>query len=319
MFNADLKNQFLDSHTSKRSTRKVAARIFAALQDYEESYNADICTWSSDKLNKVVSDISGLHKQSIAATINILREYAKWCISVGVTGACDEILRINIVGVDKIRKQMVSSPLHLQRYLDEIFDDVDDETIDIIYRCHCWMAFAGMDEMDTIFVKCSDINFNMLSIRYNDMSYPIYREALATFHKAVELDSFNYSHPNYPTVRKARYKSDTVMRRFRADVNERTIRSGLTRYTSSAYKEGKTKQQLSFKRIQLSGMFYRMFESERAGMNPNFIEAASNYVDAREYKTDGPYGERRLTYKKNKVAKDYMDDYQRWKLAFATI
>lgn len=317
MFNADLKKQFLDVYTSKRSTRNAVATLFEALQRYEDAYDADICTWSSDKLSPVIEEVSGIHKQSIAATTNILREYAKWCISAGVPGATDSILTIKVIGIEKIRKQMVASPLHLQKYLDEVFDSVSDETIDIIYRCHCWMAFAGMDEKDTILVKCSDVNFDLMSIKYNFTSYPLYNEGLMAFHKAVELDSFNYVHPNYSVVRKARVKSDTVMRRFRADVNDKTIRSGLTRFTTTAYKDGRTQQQLSFKRIQLSGMFYRMFENERAGMTVNFNEAASEYVDAREYKTDGVNGERSLIYRKNKIAKDYMDDYQRWKLAFS--
>lgn len=319
MFNADLKKQFLDVYTKKRNTRNVVATLFEATQKYEELYDADVCTLTSDKLSLVIEEVSGVQKRSIAATTNILREYVKWCISSGVPGASDSILSIKVLGVDKLRKQMVASPLHLQKYLDEVFDSVSDETIDIIYRCHCWMAFAGMDEKDTILVKCSDIDFNLMSIKYNRMSYPLYREALMTFHKAVELDSFNYIHPNYPMVRKARVNGDTVMRRFKADVNDRTIRSGLTRFTTTAYKDGRTTQQLSFKHIQLSGIFYRMFEQERAGMKVSFVEIASEYVDSREYKLCGDDGERKLLYKKNSIAKKYMDDYQRWKLAFASL
>ena len=59
MFNADLKKQFLDVYTKKRNTRNVVATLFEATQKYEELYDADVCTLTSDKLSLVIEEEIG--------------------------------------------------------------------------------------------------------------------------------------------------------------------------------------------------------------------------------------------------------------------
>ena len=136
-------------------------------------------------------------------TLTILKEYVKWCIAMKVPGACDGMLHIEAVGLDKVRHQMVSSPLHLQRFMDSIFDSESDETIDNIYRCYFWMAYGGIDEDDTILIRNEDVDFSEMIIRYKTISVPIYREALPAFRNAVNLTSFVYKHPNYSkTIRR---------------------------------------------------------------------------------------------------------------------
>lgn len=93
-----------------------------------------------------------------------------------------------------------------------------------------------------------------------------------------------------------------------------TIRSTLSHRSADAIKTGKTEQQLSFHRIWLSGLFYRVYERERAGVPANFSDAAVSFMEGRTYLLNG---REKIEHKKNRIERDYMEDYQRWKLAFS--
>ena len=71
------------------------------------------------------------------------------------------------------------------------------------------------------------------------------------------------------------------------------------------------KLELSFNRIWLSGVFYRMWEDEQAGLPVDFRSIAELDLAGKNYKLD----QSRLTMnaKRNELARDYRDDYERWK------
>lgn len=148
-------------------------------------------------------------------------------------------LALRRAGLSKVKRQMISSPLHLQRVLDEVFDKESEETIDVIYRCYYWMAFGGIKEDDTLLVKASDIDFANMEIAYKDTHIPLYREALPAFHKAAELNSFRYKNPNYSrTIIRDRVPGDTLMRGIRAVTKTATLRSILSKKSAKAIEDG---------------------------------------------------------------------------------
>lgn len=315
MYNEDLKKRFVRDYTGSLNTANVAATVFNAVEKYETEWNADLCTRSTEELQSVIDEIVGLRSRSKWMTLTILKEYVKWCIAMKVPGACDGMLHIEAVGLDKIRHQMVSSPLHLQRFMDSIFDPEGDETIDNIYRCYFWMAYGGIDEDDTIFIRNEDVDFSEMIIRYKTISVPIYREALPAFRNAVNLTSFVYRHPNYSkTIRRDRVPGDTIMRGIKAVTKTFTMRATLSKRNIKAVEEGKTDMQLSFYRVRMSGLFYRIYEMERAGIAPNFSDAALRVMDGKTYSLKG---REKIEHKQNRIERDYMEDYQRWKLAFS--
>ena len=314
MYNEGLKINFIRNYTQSINTANVATTVFTAFEPHEEAWGADLCTKSTEELQPVIDEIVGLRSKSQWMSLTILKEYVKWCITMNVPGACDGMLRITAVGLDKVRKQMVTSPLHLQRYLNEVFDPEGDETIDNLYRCYYWMAFSGIREEDTLSITASDVDFMDMSIRYGENCVPLYRESLPAFHNAVELSGFLYKHPNYAKeIRRDRVPGDTIMRGVRATTKTMSIRSMLSHRSAAALQDGKTKQQLSFYRVWMSGLFYRMYERERAGIPVDFSDAAVDFMSGRTYVVKG---RGKLEHKQNKIEKDYMEDYQRWKLAF---
>lgn len=315
MFNEELKIRFIKDYTGSLNTANVAETIFNALEKYEKNWGADICTRSTEELQPAIDEIVGLRSKSKWMALIILKEYTKWCIAMKVPGACDGMMGIESIGLDKIKHQMVASPLHLQRYLDSIFEPEADETIDNIYRCYFWMAYGGIDEEDTTLIKKSDVDFQQMIIRYKSTSVPIYREAIPAFQNAVSLTSFLYRHPNYSKeIRRDRIPGDTIMRGIKANTKVFTMRTTISKRNIKAVEEGNTDMQLSFYRVRMSGLFYRVYEMERAGVPANFSEAALRVMEGKTYAL---YGREKIQHKQKRIERDYMEDYQRWKLAFS--
>jgi len=315
MYNEEMKSRFIREYTGSLNTANVATTIFNAMEEYEKSWNADLCTRSSEELQPVITEITGLRSKSKWMTLTILKEYVKWCIAMQVPGACDGMLQIQTVGLDKVKHQMVSSPFHLQKFLDDVFDPESEETLDNIYRCYFWMAFGGIDEEDTILIQNEQVDFGQMVIYYKTTNIPIYREALPAFRNAVSLSSFLYKHPNYSKpVRRDRVPGDTLMRGIRATTKTFTMRTTLSKRNIKAIEDGLTDLQLSFYRVRMSGLFYRVYEMERAGIPTSFSEAALRVMDGKTYTL---HGREKLEHRQNKIERSYMEDYQRWKLAFS--
>ena len=317
MYNNELKAKFIGDYTQSIKTAKVATTVFNAMEPFEKAWQADLCTKSANELQPVIDKVVALRTSSQCMSLTILKEYVRWCILTGVPGAIDGMLHITVAGLEKVRHQMVSSPFHLQQYLNAVFSEEENEMLDNLYRCYYWMAYGGIHDDDVLKVKTSDVNFAEMYIQYGDTSVPIYREALPAFHNAVELTSFLYKHPNYAKpIRRDRMPGDTLMRGYRGTAKIVHFRSNMSHFSMDAIRQGKTDLQLSFNRIWMSGLFYRMYEREGAGVTVNFTgvttglmaEGDKNYVIKDRNK---------IEIRQRQRARQFMIDYQRWKLAFS--
>ena len=315
MYNEEQKRRFIRDYTGSLNTANVAETIFNSFEKYEIGWGADLCTKSETELQPVVDEIVGIRTKSQWMTLIILKEYVKWCLAMNVPNACDGMLRIENIGLEKIKKQMVANPLHLQRFLNDILEPENEETIDNTYRCYFWMAYGGIDEEDTILIRNSDIDFDNMIIHYKTTSVPIYREAIPAFRNAATLTSFAYKHPNYTKIiRRERISGDTIMRGIKATTRTLTMRTTLSKRNIKAEQDGLTDLRLSFYRVRMSGLFYRVYERERAGFPVSFSEAALRAMDGKTYSLGA---RTKLKHKQNQIEKGYMEDYQRWKLAFS--
>ena len=77
------------------------------------------------------------------------------------------------------------------------------------------------------------------------------------------------------------------MRGIKAVTKTFTMRATLSKRNIKAVEEGKTDMQLSFYRVRMSGLFYRIYEMERAGIAPNFSDAALRVMDGKTYSLKG--------------------------------
>lgn len=316
MYNEELKTRFVREYTDSLSTAEVCQTIFNAFEVHEKQWGADLCTKGASELQPVVDSIVGMRARSKWMRLIILKDYVKWCIGMKVPNACDGMLKIEAIGLDKVKHQTVASPFHLQTYLDAICEPETEGTTDNIYRCFYWLAYGGVAEEDILKIKCSDVDLTNMVVKYNGTEVPIYREALPAFRNCATLTQFVYKHPNYDKlVYKDRADGDTLVRGIRSAPSVNAMRVELSRRSKEKMDKGKTDLKLSYFRVWISGLFYRMYERERAGMKVDFSAAAAQFMEGKTYKLDK--GRNTPEAKKRQLAKDYLEDYERWKLAFA--
>lgn len=325
MYNEKLKERFINECIQKEGRRKAAITMFNVLEPYEREWDSDICTKTKDEVYPVVGKIVGLRKTSASLRVSILHLYAKWCVDNNIDGARLDLLELNNdFGLEKIKHQMVANPMHLQRYLDLVFEPVSEGTINCIYRCYYWLAYSGMSEEDALNVKTSDVDLENMQVIFNDRKYPIYREAVPAMRNCIELTNCKIIFPNRESYMD-RVNTDNLLRGL-VTGNQRPMpdlfrwrMSKKNRELQAMIKEGKVNQsmdlKLSFYKVWLSGVFYRTYEGERSGIPVDFMSIAADRMEGKEYKLDSC---RRLPISKQKeLAKDYLDDYERWKEAYS--
>lgn len=315
MYNEKLKQQFIVGYTHSENTANLCVTIFNAFSEFEETWNADLCTKSKEELQPAVDSVVGLRARTQWSRLIVLKDYVKWCIENKIPNACDGMLKIQSASLDKIKQQTLSNPLHLQRYLDCICDAENDETVDNIYRCYYWLAFGGVTEEDILNIKCSDVDLSNMVVRYKTTEVPIYREALPAFKNCVSLTQFAYKHPNYnKIIYKDRISGNTLIRGIRSLPTVKSIRVELSRRSKEKIEKGITDLKMSYLRVWISGLFYRMYEREQAGIPVDFSAAALNFMEGKTYNLKS--GRNTPDAKRRQVAKDYLNDYERWKLAY---
>ena len=317
MYNEESKTRFLEECVDSPKTRKVVVGIFNSFAPHEEIWGKDLCTRSAEELQPVVDSIMAMRIRSNWTAIYLLKRYVQWCIVNNIPGACDGIFSVQIAGLEQIKKRMVSSPIHLQRCLDEVFDCEKDGTIDNIYRCYYWAVYAGMKEEDVMRLRRYNIDFIEQRILFGMKSYPLYRESVPAFRNAVELTEFVSRNSNYrEPVIQPRVDGDNIMRGIRCSPGLSTIRASISKRIREAVEHNKTEVRLSYSRIRMSGLFYRMYENERAGEPISFAEAVEEMMAGKKYRINGVNKGITTEHIQNQREKEYMLDYQRWKLAF---
>lgn len=305
MYNEERKLKFLaeinDSSNYSRSIFNNAAPI-------EEKNNLDLCELPSDILQSLFNSSFGTSTKSTSIAISFVKKYILWCKDNGFNVCEDDgILNIKIDTTEKIRRTMVASPQHLAHILDAAADPLDANTMDCVYRCFLWLAFSGFSDKEALEVKVSEVDFDSLLIHHNGKSLELYREAVPTFKKACEATEFVYVHSNYTTVR-PRFEGDKLLRGVRSNgIKTSTILNWIT------HKLGPIGYELTCKKLYYSGIYYKMYEAERYGVEPNF----DGLIFERLENTKKEYHK---NYTRNKavgnIRKTLMDDYENWKKAF---
>ena len=312
MYNEAQKIKFINDYTTKDSTRRVVSTLFEVTQRYEEQWNADLCTRSAEELQPMIDEIAGLKSQSKIMKLTVLKEYVRWCKEMNVQGVCDGMLGVHEVGLKKVRDQMIASPLHLQKCLDIVFPPESENTIDNTYRCFFWLAYAGMEEDDIFEITNSHVDFYDGVVRYQNNEYPLYREALPAFNKAINSTEFLYIQGDRRFNRN-RVSGDQILRGIKAMPDAKRMRTIVSKKSLAAERRGQMVEMLTYTRVRTSGVFYRMYEIERAGGTIDFNKLAVGLIEptARSAVGSGAF-QTRVNAKRRGIEADYA----RWKLSF---
>lgn len=308
MYNEERKMRFL---TETRSAVAFGVSAFNTTGSYEHIADKDLCELPLEVLQPMMNESFGARTRTVDSTIAFIRAYVAWCKEQGYS-TCDDAYQLKTEMDEKFKRMMIGSPLHLEHILNTAFEPVASETVDCLYRCYLWMAFAGLEEAETVEVTVDEIDFDTMTIEHGGKSYEIYREAVPVFKMACEATQFKYVNPNYAEDKRVSYRN-----RYLGDSLLRGIRSSkLTLSTIRGIVGKKFKAsgvETTYTKVRLSGLFYKVYEMERLGFPVNFDGYALERISKAEHTYHVNYTHNKL---KGMIVSDLQDDYECWKAAF---
>lgn len=314
MFNEAMKNLFIEETYSNHHTTDYCRRTFELIQKYEEQNKRDICTFNAEELSTVISEIIGLRERSKAGRMIILQKYIDWCVKRGYPGAKNELQHVDTSNIDKIKSKLIANPKQLQNYLDSYLADEHLHTADNLYRAYLWIGYGGIPERYITQMNSSHIHLDTMEIVYENYTAPIYREAIVSIKDAATAETFEYIHPRY-TISRNRLPGDYLFRSVRGTLSGDDLQSQLSKKVSAYRKKypDSTIPRLYYYNVWLSGIFYRMYETEAAGFEVDFTQVVNEFMSGKEYKFTPTATEE---YKIRQLKKEFSTDYERWKAAF---
>lgn len=309
MFNQELKQRFVKEHSTSLYKRRCCVDVFNTIAPYEEKLGKDVCTMTSDEIEPVANDLLGMRQKS-TMRFDILKKYVEWCVANNVNGAVDELDKVTLSNLDKLKRRTVTGPLQLQVYLNAAFSPESSMGIDNTYRAFFWLAFAGIPFDSSLDITTDQVDLTGMRIVLDGREYPIYKEGLACFRNCVESQFFVRKHPRYGTPMKcSRVDGDLLFRGIRANPVKTTFIPTVRKLAETARAEGRTDKELSYSRIKMSGQFYRMYEDERAGLP---VDAGSVVDEIISEKPDAYYSR----MQRLRMIRELIGDYENWKQTF---
>lgn len=312
MFNETLKSKYLS--TLPEAMRERVLYIFKKTQGYEESWQLDICQQNDvQKLEECLSILFGGKPKTIEMTNAMIGGYIRWCHNNNVPHSMADMPDIIISPKYRIKNTMVANPLHLKNYIDILYPPEKQNGSDNIYRGYLWLAYIGVEEGDIFNITNSDVDFDTMCIYLGDKAFTIYNESLLTFKNLVSLDEFEqHSGIKSGFVRK-RVSGNQIMRGARGLGSVATVRNMVSKRINEIKNSEITNLCVSYSTLHLSGLFYRINEMERAGIEPVFAEEVDRIMSGKTY---SPTSRRTLAYRHNMIEKDLMTEYAEWKKVF---
>lgn len=301
MYNAEQKSQFVKEYTTSIAVRDEAMRMFNALEPFEERSGTDLCAMNENEIRLALENQMGVRNRSGHLRLNILREYGRWCLVHGISDANDVLMKLQEAGSERMKNTTLRNPMHLQLWLNAICEPEDAHTADNSVRVYCWLGYAGLSADDAVSIRADEVDFQKQIILHHNREYPIYRESLAAMHNCVELGAF----------RRQRVDSDILIRGVRGIPSVLSMRAELTRKKKRLIGTPMEQMDISYGRIWLSGVFYRMYEDEQAGIPVDFLSAADAQLN--DLKPRSTRAGAIPDKKRRELAKEYRIDYERWK------
>ena len=312
MYNPELKRSYMETLATPSAKEKMA-EVFSITSRFEMQYNKDLCQMNADELKNTLEWCTGVYTSSRRERMQQMRRYIKWCIDTDVEGACNAVLTINIDGVEAMAMRTVTSPTQLNNHINIVLPNNNVATVMDIYRTFLWLGFSGIDLDDAFKIKTDEIDFENMEIVHDGIHYPIYNESTASLYRCAKLNTL-YKLTGKTKVYKEHLRAggDLLLRGF-SQPDHGNIRREIVRRTSRLYEDGVISRRVNYDDAWKSGVFYRAFMNEIAGVKPSFYDVVKRLADklhgADNSKIKGDYIRKKRRELKN--------DYEIWKLTFA--
>ena len=268
-YNQDRKEAFITTSGAPGKTVGKIEVAFSRLAEIEREKGMDVCEFQVSDIADALPSISSSSYASMTSTIRVIKDYATWCKTKGISNVNTELCEIKPASIggclEETDQGYVSCPAHLQRVLESVFDPEDDQTMDLVYRGVFWLSYSGVSEDDIYSVRTGDVDLERSRIRVGKYNLPIYPESKRVFQNLIMLNAFLSRHPGYPDKIMKRVDGDILLRGLKANASIITTRGILSHTFAAARKSGKTASKLSISRAWTSGVFYRLYEMEKNG------------------------------------------------------
>lgn len=337
------KNKFITEYAKgNKITKAHLEMIFGWVKEFEDVWKMDFALQNERLLEDAINQIVGIRKQSAEHVLIILKDYVRWLIDNGYD-ATTNIEKINVSTLNQKRQSMVPSPQYLRMVMKYAFNDSSMETSDCVLRVFLWMGFSGMSCLEALNVTSQQVDLKKMCINYNGKKFNIPKESKADFEAACTLEAFDdtkYRKDGTVLPRKIqRRPGDYIMRgaerKTAKDLSLNTLENTIRPQVARKFKAAEEKKQaviksgrhekicdygfnLSFERVFLSGVFYRMFEKEKAGYPVDFRQDAIRDMDIKRSRGKEYIETPNNTIEKHIVRnmREFRNDYIVWKEAF---
>lgn len=317
MYNPEQKERFIADFTESENTAANCRRLFNQTEPFEEKAGCDLCAMRPEDplCRELASKLVSLRGESREKRLDTAKSYVRWCVKNEVPGAALDFLNVTPSWYGRFRQRMAGSPGDLLRLLDQSFDKPQAETVDVVYRCYLWLSFMGLDAEESVKLTEQDVSLQSRTVRSGEKTYPIPAEAFEDFKQCRSLPGFVFVHPKYngPSYIE-RPDSPQFLKGLRSETDETYLSTAV--YRAQKKNAGENGRIVSCTSLQASGLFYRTYEAERAGIEPDFKRLAEEETVRAEEKRGETYSNTLFRQRVTQKRKALEDDYERWKFVF---
>lgn len=322
MYNGALKQRFIEEcyKNGAKKTIETISSMVKRIGELEDVYRMEASNWTPDIVREAIYRATSGRYGSKSAYIQVLRKYFKWCKEIGVDGVQEWDDSITATQIESSRKggsNFIKSPQALQDILNKVCEPIERDTIDNIIRAYFWLAYGGVGEGDAMTLTSRQLNFPERIINCGNYDAYIYEEGVEALKKSSQMKEFKRDGMskagNKVTFVRERLPGDYLLRTYDGDCPEiRNFRGKVMRICKRYRDTTQENVSLTYTRVYLSGLFYRMRKRELQGVDINFRAIAdllreTEMVPSSESKNVGTINSRAVNLKR---------DYISWKKAF---
>ena len=315
MYNEGVKRDFINAFGMDKWKFRWATATFNSVERAEEKLGKDIAEMTADEVGTALGSSDVTSSATLANRIPFIARYKSWCIDNGIPAVLVRSSDIHVNISDNIRDTMVYSASNLLSIVNEAFPEKSANDSKCIYKAHLWFAFSGMQDLDSVRVRVSDIDFNQCSVFLDNRMYFFSELGKRDIRHACEMLRFDRI-VNGKSRSFKREDGDKVLRGRETKNGPADDRSYLVKTLRSAVRFGFSESGhpgMSYIRIRKSGIFSESFSREARGVPVNFYQVAHD-----DFVFDGKTATAGQTKQKilRRLILSYEKDYEAWKRAF---
>lgn len=315
MYNEGRKARFMNAFGMDNWKFRWATATFNSVEHMEEELGRDIAEMTAEEVGEALATSDVISSATLSNRIPFIVRYKAWCSEQGFPTVLVSTGEIHVDVSDNIRDTMVYSSEHLSHILEISFPEKTQNDSKCIYKAHLWLAYSGMQDLDSVKVRVSDVDLNQCSVFLNNRMYFFPEAGRRDVKHACEMEVFDRVINGKPRSFR-REDSDRILRGRLTKNQVCDEKSYLVKTLRSAVRVGFIESGhagMSYIRVRKSGIFREAFWREAKGLPVSFYQIAhDDFVFEGKQPTAGQTKQKIL----RRLILVYEKDYEAWKRAF---